>query len=149
MLRRDLETLLAYLAENAGRYSLDALRAQMVKAGHSPAAADRAVRTFQGVEPQPEPPSWPGVVAVTAADAALVGLAVLLFSNAHKQGGCVTVALLPILCLAEFVVGLGLLASTSQKQRRLGNALFFGVLAFFGLSLAVVAIWGAVAASRM
>lgn len=121
----------------------------MVKAGHSPAAADRALRTFQGIEPRPEPAIWPGVVGVTAANFALVGLAVLLFSNAHKQGGCITVALLPILCLAEFVVGLGLLASASPDHRRLGNALFFGVLAFFGLSLAVVAIWGAVAASRM
>src|SRR5262245_33848562 len=122
MPRRDLEALLAYLTENSGRFSLEALRAQIVKAGHSPAAADRALRTFQGVEPRPEPPSWPGVVAVTVVDSALVGLAVLLFSSSQKEGGCITVALLPILCLTEFVAGLGLLASTSQGHRRLGNA---------------------------
>ena len=140
MPRRDLEALLAYLAENAGRFPLDALRAQMVKAGHSPAAAERALRVYQGTEPPPDPPAWPGAVTVAVVDCALVGLFAWSFTHEHKQLGCSVLGLLPVLCLLEFVVGLALLAS---DRSRIGKALFFGVLAFLGISLAVVAVWGA------
>ena len=141
MSRRNLAALLAYLADNAGRFSLDTLRGQMVKAGHSPAAAERAIRIFQGAEPPPDPPSWPGAVAVAAFDLVLVGLFAWLFTHAHKQGGCVILSLLPLLCLLEFVVGLTLIAS--GDRRSLGRMLFFGVLFFLGISLVVVSVWGA------
>jgi hypothetical protein len=140
MPRRDLAALLAYLAENSGRFPLDALRAQMVKAGHSPAAAERALRVYQGTEPPPEPRVWPGAVTVAVLDFALVGLFAWLFSHEHKQAGCSMLGLLPVLCLLEFVVGLALLAS---DRSRFGKTLFFGVLIFLGISLAVVAVWGA------
>ncbi|HEX4963011.1 MAG TPA: hypothetical protein VF173_19425 [Thermoanaerobaculia bacterium] len=141
MPRRDLDALLTYLRENAGRFSLEALRAQMVKAGHKPEAIERALRVFQGTEPPPDPPSWPGAVVVAAADLLLVALFAWLFTHAHKQGGCAILGLLPVLCLLEFVVGLTLLASADRQ--RLGRALFFGVLVFFGVSLAIVSVWGA------
>ncbi|MEA2602699.1 MAG: hypothetical protein QOF89_3691 [Acidobacteriota bacterium] len=142
MSRRNLEALLAYLAENAGRFSIDALRAQMVKAGHRPDAVERALRVYQGTEPPPDPPAWPGAVMVAIVDLVLVGLFAWLFTHAHKQSGCVILSLLPVLCLLQFVVGLTLLASTDGR-RRLGTALFFGVLLFFGVSLAIVSVWGA------
>lgn len=142
MSRRNLEALLAYLAENAGRFSMDALRAQMVKAGHRPDAVERALRVYQGTEPPPDPPAWPGAVTVALADLVLVGLFAWLFTHAHKQSGCVILSLLPVLCLLEFVVGLTLLAAVDGR-RRLGKALFFGVLLFFGVSLAIVSVWGA------
>jgi hypothetical protein len=142
MSRRNLEALLAYLAENAGRFSMDALRAQMVKAGHRPDAVERAIRVYQGTEPPPDPPAWMGAVIVAVADLVLVGLFAWLFTNAHKQSGCVILSLLPVLCLLEFVVGLTLLAAVDGR-RRLGKALFFGVLLFFGVSLAIVSVWGA------
>jgi hypothetical protein len=142
MSRRNLEALLAYLAENAGRFSMDALRGQMVKAGHRPDTVERAIRIFQGTEPPPDPPAWPGAVIVAAVDLVLVGLFAWLFTHAHKQSGCVILSLLPVLCLLEFVVGLTLLASMNGR-RRLGQALFFGVLIFFGVSLAIVSVWGA------
>lgn len=142
MFRRNLASLLAYLAENAGHFSLDVLRAQMVKAGHRPDAVERAIRVYQGVEPPPDPPAWPGAAAVALADLLLVGLFAWLFTHAHKQSGCVILSLLPVLCLLEFVVGLTLLAA-ADGRRTVGKALFFGVLLFFGISLAVVSVWGA------
>ncbi len=142
MSRRNLEALLAYLAANSGLFSLDALRAQMVKAGHRPDAVERAIRVYQGNEPPPDPPAWPGAVGVAAADLVLVGLFAWLFTHAHKQSGCIILSLLPVLCLLEFVVGLTLLAAMDER-RRLGKALFFGVLLFFGVSLAIVSVWGA------
>jgi hypothetical protein len=129
MSRRNLEALLAYLAENAGRFSMDALRAQMVKAGHRPDAVERALRVYQGTEPPPDPPAWPGAVMVAIVDLVLVGLFAWLFTHAHKQSGCV-------------ILGLTLLAAVDGR-RRLGKALFFGVLLFFGVSLAIVSVWGA------
>jgi hypothetical protein len=52
-----------------------------------------------------------------------------------------------VLCLLEFIVGLTLLASGGRQ--RLGRALFFGVLLFFGVSLAVVSVWGATKVGRL
>ena len=141
MLRRDLDAMLAYLRENSSQFSLESLRAQMEKAGHKPAAVERALRVFQGVEPPPDPPSWPWAMVVAFVDLSLVGLFAWLFTHGYKQGGCSIIGLLPVLCLLEFVVGLTLLAS--RDRQRLGRALFFGVLLFFGVSLAIVSVWGA------
>lgn len=141
MPRRDLDSLLAYLRENSSRFPLESLRAQMVKAGHKPEAVERALRVFQGTEPPPDPPSWPWAVGVAFVDLAMVGLFAWLFTHGYKSGGCSVIGLLPVLCLLEFVVGLTLLAS--RDRQRLGRALFFGVLLFFGVSLAVVSVWGA------
>jgi hypothetical protein len=139
--RRDLDSLLSYLRENSSRFSPEALRAQMVKAGHKPEAVERALRVFQGTEPPPDPPSWPWAMVVAFVDLAMVGLFAWLFTHGYKQGGCSIIGLLPVLCLLEFVVGLTLLAS--RDRQRLGRALFFGVLLFFGVSLAIVSVWGA------
>jgi hypothetical protein len=147
MLRRDLDALLSYLRENAGHFSLDALRAQMEKAGHKPAAVEQALRVFQGTEPPPDPPSWPWAMVVAFVDLGLVALFAWLFTHGYKQGGCSIIGLLPVLCLLEFVVGLTLLAS--GRRQRLGRALFFGVLLFFGVSLAIVSVWGASKVGRL
>jgi hypothetical protein len=141
MARRDLEALLSYLRENAGRFSLDALRAQMTKAGHKAVTVEQALRVFQGTERPPDPPSWPWAMVVACLDLALVGLFAWLFTHGYKQSGCSIIGLLPVLCLLEFVAGLTLLASVGHQ--RLGRALFFGVLLFFGVSLAIVSVWGA------
>ena len=141
MSRRDLDSLLSYLRDNSSRFPVEALRAQMVKAGHEPAAVERALRVFQGAEPPPDPPSWPWAVVVAFVDLLMVGLFAWLFTHGHKQSGCSVLGLLPVLCLLEFIVGLTLLAS--RDRQRLGRALFFGVLLFFGVSLAIVSVWGA------
>jgi hypothetical protein len=141
MSRRDLDSLLSYLRENSGRFPLNTLQAQMVKAGHKPEAVERALRVFQGTEPPPDPPTWPWTVLVAFVDLVLVGLFAWLFTHGYKQSGCSIIGLLPVLCLLEFVVGLTLLASGGRQ--RLGRALFFGVLLFFGVSLAIVSVWGA------
>jgi hypothetical protein len=81
MHRRDLKALLDYLAGNSPLYPLAALREQMVKAGHAPADADRAIAVFQGRAPLPPPPVWAPALLVALADFALAGLSAELLSG--------------------------------------------------------------------
>ena len=49
---RQLETALAYLNEQSGRYSLEALRKELLRTGYDPATVDQAIQTFQASGPQ-------------------------------------------------------------------------------------------------
>ena len=138
MSRRDFEALLAYLAENSGRFPREALRAQMVKAGHAPAEADRAIAVFEGRVPPPEPPVWPAVLFVALFDFALAGLCAVLFDRyGAGQVSCSALVLVPAVYLTE--LGGGLIALASGKER-LGRALVLGVLLFFGLALVILLV---------
>lgn len=136
MSRRDLEALLAYLAENAGRFSIDSLRAQMVKAGHAPAEADRAISVFQGRAPVPGQPAWTIVLGVALVNLALAASGFGLFSRyGMGQASCSALVLVPAVYLAELFGGLIFLGS---GRDRWGRGLLLGVLLFFALGLAVL-----------
>jgi hypothetical protein len=136
MRRRDLEALLGYLTENAGRYPMDSLRAQMVKAGHAPAEADRAIAVFQGRVPAPAEPVWFLVVGVALFDLALAGLCFGLFSRyGTGQAACSALVLVPAVYLAELFGGLILLGSGKDRW---GRGLLLGVLLFFASGLAIL-----------
>jgi hypothetical protein len=136
MSRRDLDSLLVYLAENAGQYSMDALRAQIVKAGHSPANADRAIAVFQGRAPRPEPSIWPPALLVALADSALALLcAALLSRGGGREVACSAVALVTGLYLAELFASVILLAAGKERW---GRALLLGILIFFALGVLVL-----------
>lgn len=135
MSRRDVESLLGYLADNAGQYPLDALRAQIIKAGHSPAAADRAIAVFQGKAPRPEPSIWTPALLVALADSALAFLCYELFSrNGTGQVACSALGLLAGLYLAELFASFILLAGGKERW---GRALLLGLLIFFAVALLV------------
>jgi hypothetical protein len=126
------------LAENSGRFPREALRAQMVKAGHAPAEADRAIAVFEGRVPPPEPPVWPAVLFVALFDFALAGLCAVLFDRyGAGQVSCSALVLVPAVYLTE--LGGGLIALASGKER-LGRALVLGVLLFFGLALVILLV---------
>jgi hypothetical protein len=138
MHKKDLRALIAYLGENAPKYPLEVLRAQMIQAGHKPEEAEQAIGVFQGRIPPPESPAWPGAMAVTAFDFALVALCWALFPRLEKGLACSAVALLPSIPFLEFIAGLLLLGSRDRDQYRRGRALLLGVLSFVGLGLAML-----------
>lgn len=138
MSRRDFEALLAYLAENSGRFPREVLRAQMVKAGHAPAEADRAIAVFEGRMPPPEPPVWPAVLFVALFDFALAGLCAVLFDRyGAGQVSCSALVLVPAAYLTELAGGLVALASGKE---RLGRVLLLGVLSFFAFGLLILLV---------
>ena len=136
MYKKDLNALIAYLNENSGLYRLEALRGQMVKAGHAPAEADRAIAVFQGRAPAPPPPTWPLALGVALVNLALAALGFGLFSRyGLGEAACSALVLVPAVYLAELVAGLILLGS---GRDRWGRGLLLGVLLFFALGLAVL-----------
>lgn len=134
---KDLKALLAYLKENSARYSVDALRAQMVKAGHSPAEAEEAIAVFQGRLRPPEGPAWPLAVGIALFDFLLSWLLVTLFQRLGAgRISCGGAALLPLIYLGQVVAGVTALAAGRDRQ---GRALILGFMLFCGLVLVILA----------
>lgn len=134
---KDLKALLAYLKENAPRYSVDALRSQMVKAGHSPAEAEEAIAVFQGRLRPPEGPAWPLAVGIALLDFLLAWILVTLFQRLGAgRVSCGAAALLPLIYLGQVVAGVTALAAGRDRQ---GRALILGFMLFCGLVLVILA----------
>ena len=135
MRRRDLEALLAYLRENSASYSLESLRAQIVKAGHAPADADRAIAVFEGKAPRSEPAVWGPALLAALVDLALAFLCYELFSR-HGAGkaSCSAVALVPGLYLTQLFASIILLAGGKERW---GRALLLGFLIFFAVAVLI------------
>lgn len=111
----------------------------MVKAGHAPAEADRAIAVFERRMPPPEPPVWPAVLFVALFDFALAGLCAFLFDRyGTGQASCSALVLVPAVYLTELASGLTALASGKD---RLGRALLLGVLLFFALALLILLVF--------
>lgn len=134
---KDLKALLAYLKENAPRYSVEALRAQIVKAGHSPAEAEEAISVFQGRLRPPEGPAWPLAVGIALLDFLLSWILVTLFQRLGTgKVSCGGAALLPLIYLGQVVAGVTALAAGRDRQ---GRALILGFMLFCGLVLVILA----------
>lgn len=139
MPEENLETMLAYLREHSGRYSLEALRGQLLAAGHSPEDADRAIAEFRAQGPPPEKPVWRLALLVAAVDLALLGVVVALVLSMPGSSDELLTAVflgLPALYLAQFVTGLVMLFVPAK--RLLGRGLLFGVLLFVGVTILAV-----------
>jgi hypothetical protein len=136
MSRKDLEALLGYLRENSGLYSMEALRAQIVRAGHAPAAAERAIAVFEGRAPRPEPSIWLPALLVAAIDSAFTFLCYSLFFHyGTGKVACSAVALLAGAYLAQLVASFILFAAAKERW---GRILLLGLLLFCGLGLLVL-----------
>jgi hypothetical protein len=136
MSRKDLDALLAYLRENAGLHPMEALRAQIVRAGHSAASADRAIAIFEGRVPRREPAIWGPSLLVALAD---LGFAFLCFEMFSRYGAskitCSGVVLLAGAYLTELVASFILFAAGKERW---GRVLLLGLLLFLGLGLLVL-----------
>jgi hypothetical protein len=141
MRQRDLEALLAYLKENSHSYPMDSLRAQMVKAGHSLAGADRAIAVFQGKALRREPAVWGPAFLLAFADLALAFLCYTLLSRyGAGKVSCSAAALVPGLYLTELFASFILLAGGKERW---GRILLLGLLIF--LAMAVLVLFGLLA----
>lgn len=140
MPEENLDLMLSYLRENSGRYSLEALRGQLLAAGHSPEAADRAIAEFRAQAPPPEKPAWRLALLVAAVNLALLGVSFLLSISSLQdlpEFAIATIILnVPVLCLAEIVGGAVMMAF--PVKRRLGKGLLFGSLLFIGVTILAV-----------
>ncbi len=133
-----LDPILAYLRDHSGRYSLEALRGQLLQAGYDPAAVDQAVAVYRQQAPvAPRQRVWPKALLVLAANAVLVGAAIGI--GASGAGESVTTALgftLFLIGCAEFLGGFVL--AFPEKTRPWGLALLFGFFLTVGLGVLVL-----------
>jgi hypothetical protein len=139
MPEENLETMLSYLREHSGRYSLEALRGQLLAAGHSPEAADRAIAEFRTESPPLEQPAWRLALVVAALDLAYLGVTFFVFISQQALPEFILSIIglsIPVLLLAEIVGGAVLLAFPAK--RRLGKGLLFGGLLFVGVTILAV-----------
>jgi hypothetical protein len=136
MYTKDLKACLAYLRENAPLYPLEALRAQMIKAGHAPDAAERAIAVFQGRLRPSESPAWPLALGVTLLDLGLAwGWYALFKSLGTGRVSCSGAVLLPVLYLGQIFGGLAALAA---GRDRWGRGLLLGLLLFVIAALVIL-----------
>jgi hypothetical protein len=84
-----LDPVLAYLREHSGRYSLAALREQLLQNGYDPAAVDQAIAVYR--QEVPSARAWPKTLGVVAIDGVLLVLVILLI---FSGGGSVDDTLL-------------------------------------------------------
>jgi hypothetical protein len=134
---RDLKALLAYLTENAPRHPLEALRVQIVKAGHTPDEAEHAIAVFEGRVRPPEGAAWPLALGVALFDLALAWVIVTLFQRLGTgRVSCAAAVLLPMVYLGEVLAGVIALAAGKDRQARV---LLLGVLLFCGVVLVILA----------
>ena len=134
-----LDAILAYLREHSGRYSLAALRQQLLQGGYDPAAVDSAIQIFQGTNPPKTGERvWPRAWRVVLINALLMGAATALAAASAVPDDVKAAAgftIVVILC-GEFVAGLGL--ALTEKRRTLGGALLLGFLLSTALGILIL-----------
>jgi FtsH-binding integral membrane protein len=133
-----LDPILAYLREHAGRYSLPALREQLVRSGYDPARVDEAVALHQQQDP-PAPRSrvWPKALLVLGINAVL-SLGVIRAQGFRSDASSVLSSLYMLLVGAELVGGF--VACFPAKSRSWGLALLLGFA--FTVALGILALGG-------
>lgn len=149
MSEEDLEPLLAYLREHSRRYSLEALRDQLLAAGHAPETADRAIAVFQAQSPPPEKPAWPVALLVALVNFVVPAgcIALLAQIESDMDGPAAFLLLAPlVLFLAELIGGIVLLAT---GRRRLGKGLLFGLVLSIGLGIVAIGVFCLYAYSQL
>ncbi|HEX2643707.1 MAG TPA: hypothetical protein VHU81_12005 [Thermoanaerobaculia bacterium] len=133
------EKLLAYLRLHGDRYSVEALRQQMLSEGYSGEEIDAAIQRWTE-DRRPEPGGVLGLsFLVGLGDIALTALSV--WAGTSQLGNApqwwhpsrlVPIAL-PFLLLAQVGVGLGMLFF--PRHRRMGRVLLFGFVWYIVLSI--------------
>lgn len=140
-----LQPLIAYLQQHRGQFNDEALRRQLVEAGHAPALVDEALRRV-GPNASPRPPAWPigvlimlaNLVAIPAMGLGLLWLATQSPSPVGAVLGWLSLGVGPVTLLAEALAGSWL---ARGPRERLGRALIWGV----GLTVAATVALGVLA----
>jgi hypothetical protein len=135
-----LDPLVTYLRQNSARFSLPALREELIRSGTDPATVDRAIAVYQSEQTVAAPRAHIllKTLLVVVVNAVLVGvMGSVLGSNAAN----LFLAFLIFLVCVELLGGL--VACFSANRRSWGLALLlgftlsvaFGILALGGLCL--------------
>jgi hypothetical protein len=136
-----LDPVLAYLREHSGRFSLGALREQLLQNGYDPATVDRAIAVFQD-QPDPLAPRWrfgPWVLLIATFNSVLaIVLTMTLGGSPSEQQYWIfgPVAFAFMICLGEFFIVI--LLKIPRDTRRLGDVLLQGIGLFAGLAVVVL-----------
>lgn len=126
-----LDPILAYLRENSGRYSLPALREQLLREGHAVDDVDLAIQIFQYEHPEALPRIWPWILSILLLDA---GLTLVLSGSPRQQYWIVAVVVIALLIgFAEIL--LGLLLMIPRGFRPWGSVLLRGAGLFAAVGL--------------
>ena len=134
-----LDPVLAYLREHSGRYSLGALREQLLQNGYDPATVDRAIAVFQDQQPPPviRQPVWRRALQITAVNAVLIAVAIGVGASGFNETVLTALGFtLFLLGCAEFLGGFVL--AFPEKTRPWGLALLFGFFLTVGLGVLIL-----------
>jgi hypothetical protein len=129
MIDPGLDPILAYLRESYGRYSLAALRQQLLKNGYDVVDVDLAIQIFQHENPAARQPVWPKALVIALVNALLTMVASWPPSQQYWIAAVVVFAIL--ICCVELVIALALMIP--QRTRPSGHVLLSGVGLFAGL----------------
>ncbi len=129
-----LESILAYLREHSERYSLAALRRQLLQNGRQPDDVDLAIQIFQHENPVPRSLSWLWMGLIVAINTVLT----LVLSGPRSQQYWIVgvTGLVFLISFAELV--LGLVFKIPRDTRRAAGVLLRGTGLFAGLALLVL-----------
>jgi hypothetical protein len=134
-----LDPVLAYLREHSGRFSLGALREQLLQNGYDPATVDRAIAVFQDQQPPPvtRQPVWRRALQVAAVNAVLTAIVIGIGASGSNE------TVLTALGFTLFLVGCaeflgGFVLAFPEKTRPWGLALLFGFFLTVGLGILVL-----------
>jgi hypothetical protein len=137
-----LQPLVDYLEQHRQQINLEALRKELLTAGHPPELVDEAVRRVQG-NPIRKARAWPfgllivlaNLVVIGLIEAGLNALIPVLPSPFNVIFGWIAIGSGPVLLLGEIIVGARL---SNGPRERLGRALIWG--AVFSVLFTVVLI---------
>ncbi len=128
---QQIETVFAYLREHSARYSLPALREQLVQSGYDPPVVDEAMAVYQSEHPPVvRPRVFPKALLVVAVNAVLtVGM---IRAQSMKGDAASLLSSFFLLLVGAELVG-GIVACFPVKSRSWGLALLLG----FALTVAL------------
>lgn len=132
----NLAPIVAYLEQHRAQVSVEALRKQLLAAGHPEPLVDEAIRRLRAAEPPRPPAAWPLGLGFMVLNVALVSLILVVGGNMAANSfssplPVFVVALLPL--VAELVAGLML---RGGPRDRLGRGLLWGL----GFTASLVAL---------
>ncbi|MEI6181128.1 MAG: hypothetical protein WCP31_10265 [Chloroflexales bacterium] len=127
-----VQPLVDYLEQHRETINVEALRKQLLEAGHPPELVDEALRRI-GHNPIRKPWAWPFGLLIVVANLVLVGaIETGLFSISSALSGTVStlvgwiaLGLVPLVLIGEIIAGVRL---TNGPHDRLGRALIWGAI---------------------
>jgi hypothetical protein len=129
-----LESILAYLREHSERYSLTALRRQLLQNGCQPDEVDLAILIFQQENPVPRSLVWLWMGLIVAINTVLT----FVLSGPTSQQYWI-VGVTGLVCLISFAeLVLGLIFMIPRDTRRASGVFLRGVGLFAGLALLIL-----------